>query len=156
MIKQKTIKVNLTVDEVISRLQKVTESWHKEDTKAQLFEGKFKDDKFEIMPVFHFRTYTKDYNRPVIKGEVISIEKGVEIKMEFSLPSTIKLGRTLAFIFFPVAIVGLWIAKLVFDAPLPYIFIIFATLIPIQIPLMDQWINYRIKQSIAAIRKVLK
>jgi hypothetical protein len=63
--KQYNLQTELTKSQILENINKVTESYHKELSKTQLFEGKVSGDSFKIYPTYDLRL--RDHFRPEIE-----------------------------------------------------------------------------------------
>lgn len=108
--KKSVIYSRLKCNEIIDKLRDVTDSWHKESNKKQLFEGEISNTSFNIKPVFDFGR--NDSIRPIIIGLIKSHKGNSKIEINFIPPKNFKilLIATISF----QALIGLvmfWIPK---------------------------------------------
>ena len=123
LLKQYQLKTYLDKSLVFEKLNNVTENWHKEDTKTQLFEGKIRGDNFKIYPTYDLAP--RDHFRPEIEINLTQKKTHTQVNLKFSLPKRIKRFIPLAYIIYSIVQVLLvyvyfWTD---FKIPFPFIFL---------------------------------
>lgn len=92
---EKTLISKLQVEEIIKRLNFVTEKFYTNSNQFK-FEGQIYLAEFHIFPTFDYGP--KNQLRPEVKGKVYESEKESLVKLSFLIPQSIKLLLILVFI----------------------------------------------------------
>ncbi|WP_291145081.1 hypothetical protein [Flavobacterium sp. UBA7680] len=83
------LKTNLKTEDIVNKLNSITEKFYTNSKEGYKFEGKISASEFQIFPTFDFGP--KNQLRPEINGEIIEYLNHRVIILSFKIPSHLKL-----------------------------------------------------------------
>lgn len=148
------LQTNLSENEVIQRMESVTDSWHKEGSKKQRFEGKVSQSTFDIKAVFDNNPYTRI--KPLISGIVKKKDNGSVVDLTFRCPSVIKVLVYISSLLYLAIAVVLFLLKNSSDLSITKFYWCFLIASPVNYFGYLQLWNSGIEASLKSLRFVLK
>jgi hypothetical protein len=144
-----TLKTNLEVDEIIDKLNFVTEKFHTNSGGQYKFEGKISASEFQIFPTFDFGP--RNQLRPEINGKIEKFENYTLINLKF------KLSEHLKFPLFLIIILNLAFGLFLFIKPIDDLFTwkVFAIFMLITFLIFYISFNRKIEASIKVLSRIL-
>lgn len=154
LLKQYQLKSDFDKNIVLKKLENVTETWHKEDTETQLFEGKVNGDIFKLYPTYDLAP--RDQFRPEVEVTLKQKEGFTQINLSFRLPNHMKRFFPSAFIIYSIAQLILLYFYFLTDFKIPVFFmfvpLIFSLLVYYQ---TKHLFNSRSKKALGHLTKIL-
>ena len=156
MLRPSKISLNtkLKVERVLERLSSVTESWHKENNKKQLFEGVVNQTDFNFKPVFDLSP--RDQLRPEINGVIKSQNNETIIDINFNPPKIFTRILITGYILCLVLSLILLLLPKTIDLPIKHFWWLPLLFIPLNQIIFSSYWKYKIKISTNKLKSLLK
>ena len=149
-----SLNTKLKVERVLERLSSVTESWHKENNKKQLFEGVVNQTDFNFKPVFDLSP--RDQLRPEINGVIKSQNNETIIDINFNPPKIFTRILITGYILCLVLSLILLLLPKTIDLPIKHFWWLPLLFIPLNQIIFSSYWKYKIKISTNKLKSLLK
>jgi len=152
--KEKSFRTDKTAEQISNSISWITESFHKESNKKQLFEGRVSKEVFEILPVFDYGP--RKQLRPLIEGEIIDKGTFRIVDVKFGLRQEMKLLLVIGLIFNLVMTVILGATPFLAKFPLKDIWWVIPIIAVVTILGLHKYWNVKVQRSINILRRCIK
>tara|TARA_Y100001934_G_C11719661_1_gene480653 strand:- start:46 stop:516 length:471 start_codon:yes stop_codon:yes gene_type:complete len=149
-----SLTTKLEVQRVYEILSSVTESWHKENNKKQLFEGVVNQKDFSIKPVFDLSP--RDQLRPQIKGVIKRKNNQTTIDLNFNAPKIFTRLLIAGYILCLVLSLVIFFLPKTIDLPIKYFWWLPLIFIPLNQIIFSSYWKYKIQISTNKLKLLLK